>query len=85
MCVQSKGIISDQTIMEHHPWAAEDEDERLEAQEKRALEKAEEYQNAFAAKEDPDDEKNKNDEGNEGKVNGSDDNKNKGSGGGATR
>jgi SPP1 family phage portal protein len=47
MCVASKGIISDQTIMERHPWAAEDEEERLRKQEEDALDRAKEFQNAF--------------------------------------
>jgi SPP1 family phage portal protein len=52
ICVASKGIISDQTIREHHPWRAEDEDERIEKQDEESLERAKDYQNAFAAKKD---------------------------------
>jgi SPP1 family phage portal protein len=50
ICAASKGVISDQTIMEHHPWRAEDEEERLAKQEKEALQRMEEYQNAFSPK-----------------------------------
>ncbi|MDR1292266.1 MAG: phage portal protein [Clostridiales Family XIII bacterium] len=50
ICAKSKGVISDKTIMEHHPWAAEDEGERLAEQEADAMKRAEEYQNAFGLK-----------------------------------
>jgi SPP1 family phage portal protein len=50
VCSASKGIISDQTIMEHHPWAAEDEADRLTKQEEEAMKRAEEYQDAFQPK-----------------------------------
>jgi SPP1 family phage portal protein len=36
MCEKSKGIVSDQTIRENHPWAAEDEAERMEKEKKEA-------------------------------------------------
>jgi SPP1 family phage portal protein len=60
ICAASKGVISDQTIMEHHPWRAEDEEERLAKQENEALQRMEEYQNAFSPK--------GNDDGNPGEA-----------------
>lgn len=49
IAVQSKGIISDETIIKNHPWVedAEKEKQQLEAQEEDELEKAGEYQDAF--------------------------------------
>lgn len=46
---QSKGVISDETIVKNHPWVedAEKEMQQLEEQEKEELEKAGEYQDAF--------------------------------------
>jgi SPP1 family phage portal protein len=49
--VSSKGagILSDQTIIERHPYAAEDEVERIEAEREKKLQEMAEYQDAFAA------------------------------------
>lgn len=49
IAAQSKGVISDETIIKNHPWVedAEKEKQQLEAQEKEDLEKAGEYQDAF--------------------------------------
>lgn len=49
IAAQSKGIISDETIIKNHPWVedAEKEKQQMEAQEEDELEKAGEYQDAF--------------------------------------
>lgn len=54
IAAQSKGVISDETIIRNHPWteSVEDEMRRLQEQEEEALEKAVEYQDAFGKKKD---------------------------------
>lgn len=49
IAAQSKGIISDETIIKNHPWVedAEKEKQQMEAQEEDELEKAGVYQDAF--------------------------------------
>lgn len=46
---QSAGVISDETIVEHHPWVEEasKELERLQKQEEKAQEQMADYQDAF--------------------------------------
>ena len=52
IAAQSKGVISDETIVKNHPWVddMEEEMERLKAQEEIQIQKAEEYRDAFSAK-----------------------------------
>ena len=49
ICAQSKGVISDQTIIEHHPYVEDPEKEmtRIKEEAEAALEAADPYQNAF--------------------------------------
>lgn len=74
IAAQSKGVISDETIVRNHPWVEnpEKELEQLQEQEEEQMQKAEGYQDAFS---------NKNVGGNDGKQQGILAEKNAGSGG----
>lgn len=54
IAAQSKGVISDETVIRNHPWVEDPEKEKqlLKKQEEEELEKAGEYQDAFGKPED---------------------------------